>query len=324
MLDQFGRNINYLRVSVTDRCDLRCIYCMPKEGISWTDPSHILRYEEMVRLCRLFAGLGITKIRLTGGEPLVRRDLQELVRGIGAIEGIDKLNLTTNGVKLSAMLPQLVEAGLGGINLSLDTLDREQFYSITRIDALHSVLDGLMAAINEPNLSVKLNCVPMEQNESQLVPLARLAKEHDIAVRFIELMPIGLGSNLNRRTEDEVRAVLEEAFGKARVADKGDGAGPGRYVTFDGFCGKVGFISAMTHQFCDGCNRVRLTATGFLKTCLQYDEGVNLGELIRRGATDAMLLNAMEEAITGKPASHQFSSANVLGGERKMMHQIGG
>ena len=324
MLDRYGRRIHYLRVSVTDRCNLRCVYCMPQQGVEWVAHSAVLSYEQLLRLVGLLARLGVDKVRLTGGEPLVRRDLAQLVRGIRSVEGIQSVSLTTNGVLLKQQLPGLMEAGLSGVNLSLDTLDRAQYAAITRRDALDDALQGLEAALAAPGLSVKLNCVPMGENDAQLVPLAALARDRDLAVRFMELMPIGLGSTLSRRSEAEVLQRLEAAYGPAAPAGRGDGAGPGRYVTFAGFAGRVGFISAMTHQFCGDCNRVRLTATGFLKTCLQYEQGADLKALMEAGADDRTLLAAMERAILEKPACHHFSEGRSLGDEGKTMNQIGG
>ncbi|MGN8874136.1 GTP 3',8-cyclase MoaA [Pseudoflavonifractor sp. HCP28S3_F10] len=325
MIDGYGRTIDYLRISVTDRCNLRCVYCMPPEGVEWMEHTEMLTYEEIIRLCRLFAAAGIRKVRLTGGEPLARKGLHHLVRGIRAIDGIDGVSLTTNGVLLAEQLPDLMDAGLTAVNLSLDTLDREQYAAITRRDALEDALAGLRAALAAPGLHVKLNCVPMGDNDSQLVPLAALARDNDLAVRFIELMPIGLGGALPRRTEEQVRAMLEEAFGPLSPCPASFGAGPGHYVTAGGFQGKIGFISAMTHQFCDQCNRVRLTATGFLKTCLQYETGSDLRSLLRDGSDDQVILSAIRDAISHKPARHHFNdAAGQSADETHNMNQIGG
>lgn len=329
MLDQLGREINYLRISITDRCNLRCRYCMPAEGVQWVEHGRILSYEQLVRLARVFVRLGVDRVRLTGGEPLVRRELPSLIRGLKAEAGVRQVNLTTNGLLLADQLPQLLEAGLDGVNLSLDTLDRAQYARITRFDALPQALQGLDAALTQAaagRLRVKLNCVPMGENDDQLVPLARLAQDGPapLDVRFIELMPIGLGSSLPRRTEAQVLSRLEAAFGPALPCPQGGGNGPGRYVRFDGFTGRVGFISAMTHQFCDQCNRVRLTATGFLKTCLQYDKGLELKPLLERGMSDEALLEAIQAVIRQKPACHHFASQRAAGDEGRNMNQIGG
>ena len=324
MNDQYGRRIHYLRVSVTDRCDLRCRYCMPEEGVEWLEHSRILTYEQIVRLVRAAAGLGIDTVRLTGGEPLVRKGLDKLVWAVKAIDGIRTVTLTTNGVLLAQQLPALRAAGLDGVNLSLDTLDREQYAAITRRDLLPRALEGLEAALAAPGLKVKLNCVPMGDNEDQLVPLAALARDRALDVRFIELMPIGLGSSLPRRTQAEVLEQLEEAFGPALPCDQGGGSGPGRYVTFSGFAGRVGFISALSHQFCGGCNRVRLTAQGLLKPCLQYESHTDLRALLRSGADDRALLEVMERAIYQKPACHHFDAPACPEDEGRNMNQIGG
>ena len=324
MLDQFDRKIDYLRISLTDRCSLRCVYCMPEEGVEWLSHEAILSYEEIARLARLFAALGVRKLRLTGGEPLVRRGVAGLVARLKAIPGIETVGLTTNGLALREQLPALLDAGLDRVNLSLDTLDRAQYATITRRDALPQALAGLEAALAAPGLTVKVNCVPMGANDGQLPALAALARDREVSVRFIELMPIGLGKDLPRRTEAEVLAILEPALGKCVPAPPPPGAGPGRYVTFPGFRGRVGFISAVSHSFCDRCNRVRLSSTGFLKTCLQYETGVDLKALLDRGAEDAALLAAIEAAIRQKPRQHHFSAPSAAGDESRSMFQIGG
>lgn len=324
MTDGYGRVIDYLRISVTDRCSLRCRYCMPPDGVDWLSHADLLTYEEILTLCKVFCRLGFRRFRLTGGEPLVRRGLSHLAAGLHALPEVEAISLTTNGVDLARQLPELVAAGLTAVNLSLDTLDRAQYASITRRDLLPQALDGLHAALDVPGLTVKLNCVPMGENDDQLVPLAALAKGRPLSVRFIELMPIGLGGSLPRRTEDEVRAKLEAAFGPLRPCPPPAGAGPGRYCAPAGFQGKIGFISAVSHQFCANCNRVRLTATGFLKTCLQYDTGVDLRALLRSGATQAQLEAAIAGALAQKPLQHHFGAAARPNDEAHNMHQIGG
>lgn len=324
MTDQYGRHIHYLRVSVTDRCGLRCRYCMPEEGVEWLEHSRILSYEQIVRLVRAAAGLGIDTVRLTGGEPLVRKGLERLVRAVKEVSGIRRVRITTNGLLLAEQLPGLLAAGLDGVNLSLDTLDRVQYQSLTRRDGLEQALEGLNAALAAPGLTVKVNCVPSGENDDQLVPLAALARDRNLSVRFIELMPIGLGSTLPRRTEAEVLTRLEAAFGPALPCPQEAGGGPSRYVTFQGFRGQVGFISAVSHRFCSSCDRVRLTAAGFLKTCLQYDCGVDLKALLDQGADDAALTRAIRGAIARKPEGHHFGQAPTGRDEDRNMNQIGG
>lgn len=324
MVDSCGRSIDYLRISVTDRCNLRCRYCMPERGVEWLEHSQILTYEEILRLAGLFAQLGVRRLRLTGGEPLVRRGLPHLVAELKAVAGIETVSLTTNGLLLADQLPELMRAGLDGVNISLDTLDRGQYAAITRRDALEQTLEGLEAALAAPGLRVKLNCVPTADNEDQWVPLAALARERALDVRFIEIMPIGLGDSGAGRTQAQVCRRLEETFGGALPCDQGGGAGPGYYVTFPGFQGRVGFISAVTHRFCHQCNRVRLTATGYLKTCLQYRTGADLRQLLRAGAGDRQLRDAIVQAILNKPSGHHFGAETEEEDEGSNMNEIGG
>ena len=320
MLDGLQRNIDYLRVSVTDRCNLRCIYCMPEEGVECLSHADILRYEEILRLARIFAGLGVKRIKLTGGEPLVRRGLPDLVAGLTAIDGIEQVTLTTNGILLAEQLPGLLAAGLSGVNVSLDTTNEDTFRRLTRREGADRVLDAIEASL-AAGLPTKVNCVPVAP-EADLLALAELARTRPLPVRFIELMPIGLGKNLKRRSEGDLRALLEGAFGPLTPYEGTLGNGPCRYFTLPGFRGQIGFISAISHQFCDKCNRVRLTANGFLKTCLQYDKGVWLKPLL--SGSDEALAAAMADAIRRKPAAHRFASAAVAGGDGRMMNQIGG
>ena len=325
MIDRCQRDIDYIRISVTDRCNLRCVYCMPEEGVQWVPHNAVLSYEEILRLCRVFAGLGLSKIKLTGGEPLVRRGLDRFIADAKAIPGIQCVTLTTNGVLLAEQLPGLVSAGLDGVNISLDTLNREQFRAITRRDELDRVLAGLNAALECPGLNVKINCLPMGRNDDQLVPLVELARERPLSVRFIEVMPIGLGKELTYRSEDEVRAMLETRFGPMEPFHGRLGNGPCHYFSLPGFAGKVGFISALSHQFCSECNRVRLTSDGFLKTCLQYELGVDLKALMQDGRDDAFLAEAVRQAIYNKPLQHHFADTSGQEAlEHHGMSQIGG
>ena len=234
MRDGQNREIRYIRVSVTDRCNLRCVYCMPPQGVEWLPHENILTYEEIGRICRILAEMGVDTVRLTGGEPLVRRGLEELVAMLKAIPGIRRVNLTTNGLLLARQLPALLSAGLDGVNISLDTLDQGQFSALTRrgdLFRVDQVLQGLEAALAAPGLEVKLNCVPMGYNDDQLVPLALLARERPLAVRFIEMMPIGLGAHMEGRSEAWVRARLGAPDGVGLFQDlpairPGGGAGP--------------------------------------------------------------------------------------------------
>lgn len=322
MIDALGRSIDYLRISVIDRCSLRCTYCMPEQGIEWLPHDRILRYEDLLRLCRIFISLGITKFKITGGEPLVRKGVSDFISALRDIEGVQSITLTTNGVDLRSQLPALLAAGISGVNLSLDTLDRDRFAARTRRDCLPQVLDGMQAALAVQELNFKINCVSMAGCEDDWIALAALARNDPVTVRFIELMPIGMGQQSTTCTESEVAAVLEREFGKLTPYEEPLGNGPAHYFTLPGFIGRIGFISAVSHGFCDQCNRVRLTASGYLKTCLQYDTGVDLSALLSQ--PDETIRDAMIKAIGRKPASHQFASAAVEHGEKRIMSQIGG
>ncbi|MDO5424602.1 MAG: GTP 3',8-cyclase MoaA [Eubacteriales bacterium] len=324
MIDQYGRTIDYLRISLTDRCNLRCVYCMPEEGIQQISHAEILTYDEIRRICRCMTELGIRKIKLTGGEPLVRKDCAQLVRTLKALPGIEKVTLTTNGILLGEQLPGLVEAGVDAINISLDTLNPELFQKITRRDCLDQVLEGLQAALGCPQLSVKLNCVPVIKEKENFVALAGLAKNNPLHVRFIEMMPIGYGKQFPFQDEESIKTVLEEAYGPMMPTAERFGNGPCHYYTLEGFQGKIGFISALTHKFCSQCNRVRLTAEGHLKGCLQFQEGVDLREILRKGGTDAELTEAIRRIIWEKPVSHHFYETQTEQDEMRAMSQIGG
>lgn len=327
MKDRKNRSIDYLRISVIDRCNLRCVYCMPEEGIACLDKKELLTFEEITRVCTSAAKLGIKKIKLTGGEPLVRKDFVNLVRQIKAIEGIEEITLTTNGLLLEEKLDDLIEAGITAINVSLDTLEAEHFKNITKVDGFDKVLRAIRKAANSSLKSVKVNAlVAKHLNEKQICHLARLAEHDRINVRFIELMPIGLGKQFERISKEEVLEILEAEFGTLIPYEKQLGNGPAKYWEVEGFKGKIGFISAVSDCFCDACNRVRLTAEGFLKLCLHSKAGVDLKALLRNGISDEDLMLTIAEAIHVKPDKHYFEEVveAIDEQEDKMMAQIGG
>lgn len=332
MVDQFGRKIEYLRVSVTDRCNLRCEYCMPKEGVEQVEHCEILTFDEIIRVCRICTNLGITKIKLTGGEPLVRKGIVSLVQALKALDKIEQVTLTTNGVLLADKMKALSDAGLNAVNISLDTLDREQYAKITRRDELPAALKGLEAALEYPDIQVKVNCVALHgENESQWTALAGLARDRQVDVRFIEMMPIGLGKSHPGGSEEEIYKALQNTYGDAAYLAGSFGNGPAVYASFPGFCGKIGFISAVSHQFCGSCNRVRLTAEGFLKPCLQYASGSDLKSRLRNQAGDEEIEGIIRNTIAHKPRCHQFAenkspAQSYEGGslEQKKMFSIGG
>ena len=328
MHDSCNRNIDYLRISVTDRCNLRCIYCMPEAGVDFLPHDRILSYEEILRICRQMAGLGLQKIKLTGGEPLVRRDLPRLVGRLKQIDGIRTVTLTTNGVLLESFLPELTAAGLDAVNISLDTLDPEEYRRITRFHELDRVLRGIDAALSgSSRLTVKLNCVPIRSADcrEQILRLTELARERLLHVRFIELMPIGLGEDQEGFSEPEIRNIIESHYGTLHPYYGKLGNGPSSYYELEGFRGKIGFISAISHKFCHQCNRVRLTSDGFLKSCLQYGEGTDLKQAMTEGAADEQLQELIRTTVYHKPAAHQFGTqAERNNIETNIMSQIGG
>ncbi len=311
MFDSCSRNIRYLRLSVTDLCNLRCRYCMP-DGVEKLEREAVLTYEEFLRLAALFAQCGIDTVRVTGGEPLVRKGVEQLVAGLKATPGIRKVTMTTNGVLLAQQLPALLNAGLDSVNISLDTLRPEVFRRITARDEFAAVQAGLRAALESP-LPVKLNCVPQAGiNEGELETIAALARDNDLQVRFIEMMPIGYGAAMPCISGPELQARFARRWpGLHPVEGIAFGDGPAVYYTAPGWKGSIGFITAVHGKFCVSCNRVRLTSLGFLRPCLASEAGCDLRALLRGGADDAQLLAAIRETIWAKPREHHFESRSV-------------
>ena len=323
MLDRYGRVINYLRISVTDRCNLRCCYCMP-EGVQDVGMKNILTFEEIWEIVRTGVSLGITHIRITGGEPLVRKGCVDLIRGIREIPVVETITMTTNGVLLGNYGKQLKEAGVDGVNISLDTLDPEEFYKITGKRELQEVLAGIRAA-KTAGLPVKLKAV--NRKELDPIPLVRYAQEENLPLRFIEMMPVGYGKKYVGRSNEELRETLEAVCGKAECMTNREelsrmGSGPAVYYQFSDLKVPVGFISAIHGKFCDTCNRVRLTAEGYLKLCLCYDEGEDLRRVLREGEKEN-LRTIMEQTIFRKPAAHCFEHPAEMTETHEMV-KIGG
>lgn len=323
MLDRYGRVINYLRISVTDRCNLRCCYCMP-EGVQDVGMKNILTFEEIWEIVRTGVSLGITHIRITGGEPLVRKGCVDLIRGIREIPGVETITMTTNGVLLGNYGKQLKKVGVDGVNISLDTLDPEEFYKITGKRELQEVLAGIRAA-KTAGLPVKLNAV--NRKELDPIPLVRYAQEENLPLRFIEMMPVGYGKKYVGRSNEELRETLEAVCGKAECMTNREelsrmGSGPAVYYQFSDLKVPVGFISAIHGKFCDTCNRVRLTAEGYLKLCLCYDEGEDLRRVLREGEKEN-LRTIMEQTIFRKPAAHCFEHPAEMTETHEMV-KIGG
>jgi cyclic pyranopterin phosphate synthase len=328
LFDNHGRPLEYVRVAVTDRCNLRCFYCMPEEGIQYVPRQELLRYEELERVVRILAGLGVRKVRLTGGEPFVRRGLLPFIERLGQIDGINDISLTTNGVLTAPHVPELVRLGVRSVNLSLDTLDRGRFHRITRRDELPRVLETFHALL-AAGIHVKINAVVMDgQNTDDLVPLAELTRELPVEVRFIEEMPFNGGSHdavALPWNHVRIRQHLEANLGSLTPVSTAPGATATEYL-LPGHAGRIGIIAAYSRTFCGTCNRIRLTAEGGLKTCL-YDQGVlDVRALLRGGATDEEIRAALTNAFRHRAANgfeaeqrrpvHQlsFESMSTIGG----------
>ncbi len=308
VIDPFGRSVSYLRVSVTDRCDFRCVYCMP-EQMTFLPKSDVLSLEELDRLCSAFIRKGANKLRLTGGEPLVRRDVMKLIRSLGGQigQGLKELTLTTNGSQLAKFAPELVDCGVKRINVSVDTLDADKFRTITRWGDLSKVIAGLDAA-QAAGLKIKINVVALRGvNEHEIPDLVAWAHGRGMDITLIETMP--MGDIDTDRTEQYlplslVRANLATRF-TMEASDERTG-GPARYVRVKETGGSLGFITPLSHNFCESCNRVRLTCTGTLYMCLGQDDAADLRSVLRASPDDALLENAIDEAIGRKPKGHDF------------------
>ena len=338
MRDSFGRTIDYLRISVTDKCNLRCKYCMPPQGILPVSHEEILTLEEIFRLVSIMEQLGIRKVRLTGGEPMVRKNLPWLVEQIHGLPGIKEIAMTTNGTLFAPQAEVYRRAGLTAANISLDTLDPGRFRNITgggcggNAAGVESVMHAIDAAL-EQQLRVKINCVPCrEMNGEDIEGMAALALDRPVDVRFIELMPIGCGKEYTGIPSKEILRRLEQHFGKAIAISEEVNmeTGPAEYYRFPGFSGRIGFISPISHKFCGECNRIRLTCEGRLKLCLHYDKGLELKPLLRGGASDEEIRERILAAVREKPSEHHFREkaagsylADGAEDQRKMV-QIGG
>ena len=324
LIDNHGRTINYVRLAVTDRCNLRCFYCMPEEGIDYVARQELMTYEEMVSLVKLFAKLGITKLRITGGEPFLRRDMMEFLRMVSSIAGIEEVHITTNGTLTYELIPELKKLGIASINLSLDSLDRERFEKITRRDDLEVVMKTYRRLI-EYQIPTKINMVVMHgRNTEDLLVMAELARHDPVSVRFIEEMPFN-GSDEYKFTWDHRRiaAHLQEAYPDIQKLPMKPAA-TAQYWQIPGFQGRLGIIAAYTRTFCGTCNRLRITPTGMLRTCL-YDQGVfNIKDLMRQGADEVQIRTALMDAIGSRAKDGHEAEARRFAFPGESMSTIGG
>lgn len=326
--DNHGRPIEYVRLSVTDRCNLRCFYCMPATGVKYVPRAETLSYEEMLALLEILAGMGVRKLRITGGEPFVKKDLIGFLAKASRIQGIEKLSITTNGVLTEPYVQQLKDIGIDSVNLSLDTLDRHRFHQITRRDELPKVMHCLEALL-EAGLDTKINMVVMEgQNEQDILPMARLAKDVPITVRYIEEMPFNGGERGSRSlkwTMPRILASLQEGIEGLQPIPMQNGSTAQLYEA-PGFVGQLGIIAAFSRSFCGSCNRIRISAKGVLKTCLYGKDGLDLKEMLRAGQSQAQIADALRQAFgqRHKDGFEAEKEAGLMQGIVTSMSAIGG
>ena len=326
LIDGHGRRISDLRVSVTDRCNFRCQYCMPAEGLPWLDRADVLRFEEVARLVRVLSEMGVHDVRLTGGEPLVRRDFPRLAAMLAAIDGVRDLSVTTNGYLLERDAAALVEAGVNRFNVSIDSLQRDRFYEMTRRDALPRVLRGLEALAAHPEAHpIKVNAVALRGfTEQEAIPFAEFAREHPYEVRFIEFMPLDADHNWRREdvlTGAEVRAAIDAVY--PLEAEPREPSATARVYRFNDGQGRIGFINPVSEPFCGDCNRIRLTADGHLRTCLFSQHETSLRDPLRAGASDDELEQVIRDAVWRKELKHHVNDPGFIQPERTMS-AIGG
>lgn len=328
MKDDFGRIIDYLRISLTDRCNFRCRYCMPSEGVDMLNHNDILTFEELIRLTEISVGLGVSKVRLTGGEPLVRKGITSFIRRLSSIEGIDNISMTTNGSLLEDLADELKNSGLNRLNISLDTVDREKFHRITRTDGLDKVLKGISAAKKAGFYPIKLNTVAVRGiNDDEILDLAEYAAREGLILRFIEQMPFTADDQTTFMPAAEVLKILNRRYGSAReLVDENRlisaGSGPAALYRFNNEGLTVGFITPVSNHFCSSCNRLRITADGKLKPCLLSEEEIDLKSILRNGSSDSVIRKILMDTICGKPEKHNLDENGITG--KRGMSKIGG
>lgn len=322
MKDKYNREIDYLRISVTDNCNLRCVYCIEENNVFYEN-KNILSDDEIYRVVNECASLGIRKIRITGGEPLVRKNIEDLVYRLNSIEGIEEIYLTTNGVLLAQKLEKLKLSGLKGVNISLDSLKKERFESLTKSNKLDKVLLAIDKAL-ELGVKVKINTVIInDTNRDEILDFVELTKNKNIDVRFIELMPIGAAKKYNGMKNTEILEIIKSNYENTIEEKRRKSGGPANYIRINNYKGRIGFISAMSNCFCEDCNRIRLTSEGFLKKCLHFNYGVNLKEYIKNNVSNEELKSIISKNIYDKPEKHLFGN-KCSDIDNRNMNQIGG
>jgi len=323
--DRYGRKINYLRISVTDRCNLRCVYCMPSSGIPLINHNDILRYEEIIKIAILAHELGFIKFRITGGEPLVRKGIDHLVHEFANLGNEIDLSITTNGALLAKQALSLRKAGLKRINISLDTLNRDKFQQISRFDAFQDVMEGVNKAIEVGFDPIKINVVAVKGvNDNEILDFVELTKNHPLWVRFIEFMPYSRNNwNMdNFISEDEMKKIIKTGYKILETESPYIGSPSSDYI-IEGHKGGIGFISSISHKFCDLCNRLRLTADGRLLPCLHSPIEIDIRNPMRSGASDEEIKSILQKAMNAKPEEHKLCG-NESENSRRVMSKVGG
>lgn len=320
--DSYNRTITYMRISITDHCNFHCQYCMP-EGIQWAPSETILTYDEILTICKVAVSKGIQDFKVTGGEPLLRPGCMDFLRQLKKMEGVRSVTLTTNGLLLNQFAKELANMQIDSVNISVDTLKEEQFNKLTGTTGNFSKILSTIDLLEECQIKTKLNVVLLKETKDQIIPLASMAKDRNIAVKFIEIMPVGLGRKTEGISAKEALGILQHTWPDLHVAKEVKGNGPAIYYKTSKLKGTIGIIHAVSNPFCEDCNRIRLTSQGILKSCLCYEAGMNLRELLRGGAGEPELSKAFDRAITEKPEAHCFSNLENMT-EHKGMSEIGG
>ena len=327
LVDSFGRVHNNLRISVTDRCNIRCFYCMPSENVQFVHRSKIMSFEEIVKFVRLVVPMGVNKIRLTGGEPLVRKNIPELVKLLAEIPGIEDIGITTNGILLPQYAQQLYDAGLRRINISLDALNAKKFEEITRRDEYHKVMEGIQAAHAAGFKPIKINAVSIRNlTEKEIVPFGLLARETGAEIRFIEFMPLDADNQWEREKvlfAHEIQEILSQGIMPLVPEEQADKSAPASNFVFEDGVGRIGFIASISNPFCMSCNRFRLTADGKMRNCLFSLEETDIRELLRSNASDEQIIEAVRNSIAAKKEGHEINTARFIQPDRPM-YSIGG
>lgn len=314
--DEFNRRINYARISVTDKCNFRCTYCMPKSEDNKVDT---LSDEQILDIVSALAKNGVKYIKITGGEPLVRAGIFDLIKQIKQIKNIEQVTITTNGALLDRFFDKLDI--LDGINISIDAIDEELFKNITGFYGSGKILENIFKLSSSGVKNIKINCVLIKgYNENEYIKIANFTKKLDISVKFIEMMPIGHGKDFEHFSIEDLKVKLSHEFGDLTLLDEKYGNGPAEYYKIDGYLGKIGLIGAVSHKFCESCNRIRITSDGFLKTCLQYESGIDLKPYFKKEE----MVEIIKKSVYNKQESHKFNEKSVENTENRLMSQIGG